>query len=232
VPALQPFELDDDTLRTGGRMLTPPSTARRTRWPIFVALAAIATVAIVVGLWAFQPWKLFTSSTIDEALPTVAEPAQPPAEAAQPGDAAQPGEVGTPGDATQPGGIAPPAAPAQPPPPQQPVVLAEGGFVSQEHKTAGVAKIIQLPDGSRLLRLEGFATSDGPDLHVWLTDQPANGPWGSYDDGRHVRLGKLKATNGNQNYPIPPDAALPGLRSVVIWCDRFNVAFGSAPLAL
>jgi Electron transfer DM13 len=207
-------------------MSTPPSTARRTRWPVLVALAAVATVAIVVGLWAFQPWKLFTSSTIDEALPTVAAPAQPGADAAQPVQ---------PGDDAQPGQVAPPAQPSsepQPAPAPQPVVLAEGGFVSQEHPTAGTAKIVQLPDGSRVLRFEGLTTSDGPDLHVWLTDQPANGPWGSYDNGRHVKLGKLKATNGNQNYPIPADAALPGLRSAVIWCDRFNVAFGSAPLAL
>ncbi len=33
--------------------------------------AGVATLALVVGLWAFQPWKAFTSSTVDEALPEV-----------------------------------------------------------------------------------------------------------------------------------------------------------------
>jgi hypothetical protein len=69
-------------------------------------------------------------------------------------------------------------------------------------------------------------------VHVWLSDATAGGDWHSYDDGRYVPLGEIKATDGNHNYTIPADADLDGLRSAVIWCDRFNVAFGSAPLAL
>ena len=114
----------------------------------------------------------------------------------------------------------------------KPAVLAEGTFVSQEHDTSGTARVLRLPDGSRVLRLEGFSTSDGPDVHVWLSTTRAGADWHAYDDGRHVPLGELKATDGNHNYAIPPAAKLAGLRSVVIWCDRFNVAFGSAPLAL
>ena len=117
-------------------------------------------------------------------------------------------------------------------PPPQPTVLAEGEFVSQEHDTSGTASVLELPDGSRVLRLAGFSTSDGPDVHVWLSDATAGGDWGSYDDGRYVALGEIKATDGNHNYVIPADADLTGLRSAVIWCDRFNVAFGSAALAL
>ncbi len=114
----------------------------------------------------------------------------------------------------------------------EPEVLAEGRFVSQEHDTSGTARVLELPDGSRVLRLEGFSTSDGPDVHVWLSDATAGGDWHSYDDGRYVPLGEIKATDGNHNYAIPADADLAGLRSAVIWCDRFNVAFGSAALAL
>ncbi len=114
----------------------------------------------------------------------------------------------------------------------EPEVLAEGRFVSQEHDTSGTARVLELPDGSRVLRLEGFSTSDGPDVHVWLSDATAGGDWHSYDDGRYVPLGEIKATDGNHNYAIPTDADLDGLRSAVIWCDRFNVAFGSAALAL
>ncbi|MFI7674849.1 DM13 domain-containing protein [Actinophytocola sp. NPDC049390] len=113
-----------------------------------------------------------------------------------------------------------------------PEVLAEGAFVSQEHDTSGTARVLELPDGSRVLRLEGFSTSDGPDVHVWLSAATAGGDWHSYDDGRYVALGEIKATDGNHNYAIPAGADLTGLRSAVIWCDRFNVAFGSAALAL
>jgi hypothetical protein len=160
---------------------------------------SIAVIALVIGLWLFQPWKLWTHSRVDEAVPVAAN--QP-----------VPTQTSTP-------------AP-------QPEVLAEGAFVNGEHKTSGTARILRLTDGTRVLRLENFSTSDGPDVHVWLTDAQAGGPDGSFDDGRYVKLGKMKATDGNQNYPIPPEAKLAGLRSAVIWCDRFNVAFGSAPLTL
>ena len=126
---------------------------------------------------------------------------------------------------------APTSNPASAPTPRT-EVLAEGTFVNGEHPTSGVARVLRLSDGSRVLRLENFSTSDGPDVHVWLTDATAGGPHNSFDDGRYVKLGKIKATEGNQNYPIPADAKLDGLRSVVIWCDRFNVGFGSAPLTL
>jgi hypothetical protein len=123
------------------------------------------------------------------------------------------------------------AAPESTAPPQ-PAVLAEGAFVSQEHDTSGTARVLELADGSRVLRLEGFSTSDGPDVHVWLSEAPAGGDWHEADDGRYVPLGEIKATDGNHNYAIPADADLTGLRSAVIWCDRFDVAFGSAALAL
>lgn len=165
------------------------------RWVI----AAGAVLALVVGLWAFEPWRFFTSSTINEAAPT-STPAPTP--------------TGTPA------------------PTPQDEELAHGEFEAAEHDTSGTARVLRLADGRRFLRIEGLATSDGPDLHVWLTDRPSGGGWGSYDDGAYVRLGELKATHGNQNYEIPPDADLDGIRSVVVWCDRFNVAFGSAPVSL
>jgi hypothetical protein len=116
--------------------------------------------------------------------------------------------------------------------PAGPTELASGTFVSQEHDTSGTATVIELADGSRTLRLEKFATSNGPDLNVWLSEKKAGGGWFKYGSGRTVQLGELKANRGSHNYTIPADADLDGLRSVVIWCKRFHVAFGSAPLAL
>jgi Electron transfer DM13 len=173
------------------------------RRPITWVLLGIALVGLVAGLLLFEPWRAFTHSRVDEAVPVAANEAprqQPP----------------TATTTTQP----------------QNQVLAEGAFVDGEHTTTGTARVLRLTDGSRVLRLENFSTSDGPDVHVWLTDQKAGGADGSFDDGRYVKLGELKATDGNQNYPIPAAADVAGLKSVVIWCDRFNVAFGSAPLSL
>ena len=83
------------------------------------------------------------------------------------------------------------------------------------------------------MTLEDLATSDGPDLHVWLTDQPViegQAGWRVFDDGRYVELGPLKANNGNQVYDVPPGTDLTGLTSVSIWCKRFAVSFGAATL--
>jgi electron transfer DM13 len=191
----------------------------------WVALA-VAVVVVAGGLAAFQPWKAFTRSTVDEAIPVVfATPSSVAPSTSAPESSAP---VSSAPESSAPVSSAPESS-VQKPAGQR--VLASGAFVSQEHTTSGTARVLE-QNGVRLLRLEGFSTSDGPDVHVWLTDATAGGEWGKYDDGRAVKLGKIKATDGNQNYTIPADATLDGLRSVVIWCDRFNVAFGSAGLAL
>ena len=110
--------------------------------------------------------------------------------------------------------------------------LAHGDFVKQEHPTAGTARLIGLNNGDNVVRLEDFSTTNGPDLHVWLSEETAGGNWFKYRNARHIELGELKANNGNQNYEIPASADLEGIRSVVIWCKRFSVAFGSAPISL
>ncbi len=162
---------------------------------IAIVVAGLIAVAAVL----FEPWTLWTSSTLIEAAPSAA-----PASSAEPTD--------------------PPTAPVEP------RELASGTFVGQEHRTSGTATVIELPDGSRTLRLEDFATSNGPDLHVWLSEKAAGGNWFKYSGGRRVQLGELKANRGSHNYAIPAGAELDGLRSVVIWCKRFSVSFGSAPL--
>jgi hypothetical protein len=45
-----------------------------------------------------------------------------------------------------------------------------------------------------------------------------------------VEIGKLKGTDGDQNYDVPPDLDLGKYRAVTIWCRRFSVNFGTAPL--
>jgi hypothetical protein len=114
-----------------------------------------------------------------------------------------------------------------------PAELARGTLISHEHESSGTVVLLQLPDGSRVLRVEDLATSNGPRLKVWLSDAPVlAGPagWTVFDDGRHVDLGDLKGNIGSSNYPVPADVDLAGLSSVSIWCARFHVSFGAAPL--
>ncbi|MDH3497546.1 MAG: DM13 domain-containing protein, partial [Gemmatimonadota bacterium] len=46
-----------------------------------------------------------------------------------------------------------------------------------------------------------------------------------------VGLGGLKGNVGDQNYDIPAGTDLTRYRTVTIWCRRFSVNFGSAPLS-
>ncbi|MCB5164284.1 DM13 domain-containing protein [Streptomyces bambusae] len=175
---------------------------KRKRLGLVLGALAVAAVLGGFGLYWFQPWKLWTDTNVDEALPGVS---------------------GTPTA----------AASASPGVQRGLRVLAEGTLISHEHATKGTVKIIELPDGSRILRLEGLDTSDGPDLRVWLTDapvKPGSDGWHVFDDGKHLSLGKLKGNKGNQNYPIPADTRLADYTSMTIWCDRFDVSFGAAAL--
>ncbi|MFF4403391.1 DM13 domain-containing protein [Streptomyces sp. NPDC001262] len=111
--------------------------------------------------------------------------------------------------------------------------LATGEFISHEHATRGTVRILELPDGSRTLRLENLDTSNGPDLRVLITDAPVRegrAGWFVFDDGAHTELGRLKGNKGDQNYPLPAGLDLEAYRSVSIWCDRFDVSFGAAAL--
>ena len=110
-----------------------------------------------------------------------------------------------------------------------PADLAEGSFVSLDHSTSGVARVLDLGDGDRVVRLETLATDNGPDLYLYLSANPADGEEQAFDD-EFISLGRLKGNQGDQNYDLPADVDLGRYSSIVIWCDRFNSAFGAAPL--
>jgi hypothetical protein len=110
-----------------------------------------------------------------------------------------------------------------------PVDLARGAFVSREHTTTGVVRVIDI-GGRRTVRIEGLRTSNGPDLYVYLSANQADGPEQAFDDD-YVSLGRLAGNIGDQNYDVPVTADLSRLSTVVIWCDRFNAVFGAADLA-
>lgn len=168
----------------------------------------IAAIAAVVGggalLAVFQPWLLFVDVTVADELPT----------------AARSPTVDPTGTMT--------------PEPVGPIELARGEFVSHEHITTGTATIVENPDGSRVLALAGLSTSNGPDLHVWLSAADVvegRDGWFTAGSAAFVDLGALKGNLGDQTYDIPADADLSEIRSVTIWCVRFSVSFGAAQLA-
>jgi hypothetical protein len=109
--------------------------------------------------------------------------------------------------------------------------LASGRFHSNAHETRGLATIIRLADGRRVLRLTEFATSNGPDVRVYLVAAADAQEEAAVKAAGFVDLGELKGNIGDQNYDIPADLDLTRYRAVSIWCRRFSVNFGAAPLA-
>lgn len=109
--------------------------------------------------------------------------------------------------------------------------LLSGSFHSVAHDTMGTAAVHQLADGKRVLRLSDFMTSNGPDVRVYLVAAADATDNDTVKNAGFVELGKLKGTEGAQNYDVPADVDLDKYRAVTIWCARFGVNFGTAPLA-
>lgn len=194
-------------------------TGRRRR--VMVIAAAVAVAGLVIGLVVFKPWLLFVDVRVDEQLPAVATPGvtAPTALASLPAVTPQPGT---------PTSVAP-----TPPAPAGPVELAVGSLISHEHATTGTVRIIAQPDGSRVLTLENLDTSNGPDVHVWLSAADVVegfAGWYTAKSAEHYDLGLIKGNQGNQVYAIPADVDLAKYKAVDLWCVQFGVSFGAAQL--
>jgi hypothetical protein len=113
----------------------------------------------------------------------------------------------------------------------QPLALASGQFHGVAHETKGSATVYQLPDGKKALRLTNFETSNGPDVVVYLIAAGDAGDADAVKNASPVLLGSLKGNVGDQNYDLPADVDLTKYKAVTIWCRRFGVNFGTAPLA-
>jgi hypothetical protein len=174
------------------------------RHPVINAAAALVGLGVIIFVlvW-FQPQKLFLNKTVSEPVPGVIATALA-------------GET----HRDTAGGSPPPAL----------QVVRSGRFRSLEHPTTGKAIVLHRPAGTLILRLEHLSTSNGPDLRVYLSRVPASGNLRAYRAG-FIDLGALKGNQGSQNYLIPAGTDLAAFKSAVIWCRRFVVGFGVAPLS-
>jgi hypothetical protein len=110
--------------------------------------------------------------------------------------------------------------------------LLAGQFVGEVHKTTGRATIYQQADGSRVLRLTDFSTSNGPAVHVLLIDGKSTDPTKDFSLAavKNVDLGDLKGNQGDQDYRVPSEVDLEHMNTVAIYCERFHANFGTAIL--
>lgn len=97
-----------------------------------------------------------------------------------------------------------------------------GNFIGYgSEKVSGKANIY-LANNNYTLKLEGFSTTNGPDLKVYLSKAPSPADF--------ISLGNLKSTNGNQVYEITGTPDFSKYRYVLIHCERYNHLYGSAEL--
>lgn len=179
---------------------------------ILLVAAGVAATALIVFVFAFfQPHKIFIDDVVEEARPEMVFPT-----------------TTSPAPSTNSGAFREdPFSTEQMP--QLPVrETLVGTFTTLDKATSGDVEVIPVTDTDRVLRLENFNTSNGPDLFVYLSTAPADGSLPFNED--FVNLGVLKGNAGNQNYDIPQDIDLSKFGTVVIWCERFTSAFGAAEL--
>jgi hypothetical protein len=174
------------------------------------AVLVIAAVAMLVPLGSYTLSPLWERSSLDEASPL---------EVLRPADAAAPAAANPSAAATAPQS---PAAGG----PAGARVLRQGMLAGADAFHFGRGDVLLVDDGAggRVLRFEGLSVRNGPDLFVYLSDNPE-------DVRRAVNLGGLKATDGSFNYEVPAQIEGATLDYALIWCRQFGVLFASAPLA-
>src|SRR5262245_50932056 len=84
----------------------------------------------------------------------------------------------------------------------------------------------------RAVFLEGdFKVGPGPKYHVYLVPKVRVRSEADVKAATPVDLGRLRAFEGSQRYPIPESVRLDDYKSVVIWCEQFGVLISPADLS-
>ncbi len=193
------------------------------RNPNITMMGAIVGVALLVFAFVwFEPHKAFIDERVDETIPraaTVTPTTSVPSTTPESSAATTSAPVDeTPVVLTTPDPVV-----------TYPVLLSESTLIDVAHGGSGTVLVLELEDGSRVLRFENLDVLNGPDLVVILSDRSLSGA-DDYTDGEYLILGELKGNIGNQNYEIPADIDLSEWATAAIWCRRFNTTFNVASI--
>lgn len=104
------------------------------------------------------------------------------------------------------------------------VLKYQGTFQNGPYGTVAGRAMVYQTNGKWQLKLTDLASSNGPDLKVYLSKeiQPLN----------FIKLGDLKSTTGNQVYDITGNPDFMQYKYALIHCEQFNHLFGSAELMM
>jgi hypothetical protein len=112
------------------------------------------------------------------------------------------------------------------------VRVATGNFIHADpsdpiHYGSGSVTVYQ-----DVVHLEAdFEVGPGPAYHVYLVPEPEVTPDTKVAESMFVDLGRLRAFQGSQVYPVPAGLDLMQYPNVVIWCEHFGVLISPARLS-
>ncbi len=101
-------------------------------------------------------------------------------------------------------------------------VKYRGAFASAPGERVNGMALILFRDGTYTVALENLDAGNGPDLHLYLSKQ--------LQPATFIDLGKLKSTKGNQVYGLNTVPDFAQYKYALIFCQQYNVLFGSAEL--
>ncbi len=102
-------------------------------------------------------------------------------------------------------------------------VLAQGAFHGASgHKTWGDVVVLKSTGGAQVVLQGNFNFDGAPDPKVGF------GTGGTYD--RASQLAPLASNTGEQVYDVPAALDLTRYDEIYIWCEKYSVPLGVAPL--
>jgi hypothetical protein len=109
-------------------------------------------------------------------------------------------------------------------------VLGTAKVYNVDREGQGTAKIYELPNGTRLIRLEDFFVSINSDLELRLSELPNPKTTEDAVKAPFKVVAPLKATVGSMNYEVPKDIDVTKYKSIVIWCEITRNAYAAATI--
>ena len=91
-----------------------------------------------------------------------------------------------------------------------------------DHSTQGTASIVKTADGYAIVLGDDFVFDGAPDPKVAL------GKNGKFDAS--TLLAPLQSDSGTQTFAIPASIDVADFNEIYIWCEKYSVGLGVAPL--
>ncbi|HEX2046367.1 MAG TPA: DM13 domain-containing protein [Acidimicrobiales bacterium] len=109
-------------------------------------------------------------------------------------------------------------------------LLGTAKMYNVDREGQGTARLYEMPDGSRLIRLEDFFVSINSDLELRLSEAANPRSTDEAVKARWKHVAPLKATVGTMNYAVSRDIDVSQFTSIVIWCEITRNAYAAAAI--